>query len=135
MADGIASLLCHDVTTAKKYYDVNRGKTAATKTRLTLSKKMIVAKKRIQATAKKLDRARSLAPTTRSTAMSKTTSSTPTPTSTTTSSTTAADSEAAGPSTARFELAKLLENLKDQKLSPRDKFVQIVEKAGPVRLP
>lgn len=32
MAEGIASLLSHDVTTAKKYYDVNRGVSAARRT-------------------------------------------------------------------------------------------------------
>lgn len=40
MGEGIASLLYHDVATAKKYYDVTRGVSAARRTRRILATKM-----------------------------------------------------------------------------------------------
>lgn len=91
-----------------------------------------------QAPAEQLERETSLAapPTTTTTTAAQTTTATTTEMSSpTTFSPSVADIEAAGPSTARFDLRNFLEHLKEEKLAPRAKFVKIMEEAGPVRLP
>lgn len=136
MAEGIASLLCHDVATAKKYY-VNRGIAAARKTRLCLTKEMQVrTQEPSRPPPEPLDPETNLpgSPTT-TTEEETTAASTPEEMpSTTTFAPTDADREAAGPSAAEFVLEHFLEQLHAKKLSPREKFLRIVQKAGPVRL-
>lgn len=136
LVEGIASLLCHDVSTAKQYYDVRRGISAAMKTKKTLTQQLRVTTQQEEPPAEEMEPATSLAgPTTTTTLEPTTTATTPAMSSTPTTCTTTADTERAGPSTARCDLESLLEKLQEQKMTPKEKFLIIFEMAGPVRLP
>lgn len=129
MAEGVASLLCHDLATARKYYDVNRGVTSAWRTRKILSQKMEVCETSSGVCAK-----RSLERNATTTTAANTTP-TLTSTTTTTNSTTTTSQSEAGPSRdSPFNIKKNFEKLKTNKLTPKEKFLTIIKEAGPVRL-
>lgn len=128
IAEGMASLLCHDVSTAKKYYDISKAMTSAKRTQFNIAKVMSAKKHRTEPPTE-INAGGNLEDV-RSTTTSPATTSITSPATTTTTT-----KMETGSSGADFNLTAFLGKLKLQKLSPKLKFKSIFEKFGPINIP
>lgn len=125
-ADEVASLLCHDPSTARKYYDLTKGMSAATRGYNKISESLTSPGSDLNPTTDEENENDDITTTAVTTLQ--------TISSTTTTKSSQPDSEACS-STGEFSLDKLIEELEKSKMTPREKFLKIFEKIGPVPLP